>query len=36
VALGHAGLLARGYSHDDVAKVAGGNFLRVFREAAAA
>ena len=25
-------LLARGYSRDDVAKVAGGNFLRVFDE----
>jgi membrane dipeptidase len=31
-----AGLLARGYSREDVAKVAGGNFLRVFGEAAAA
>ena len=29
------GLLARGYSREDVAKVAGGNFLRVFRESAA-
>ena len=28
-----AALLARGYSRDDVAKVTGGNFLRVFREA---
>jgi membrane dipeptidase len=28
-------LLARGYSRDDVAKVAGGNFLRVFAEVAA-
>jgi membrane dipeptidase len=25
-------LLARGYSRDDVAKVAGGNFVRVFRD----
>ena len=30
-----AALLARGYSREDVAKVTGGNFLRVFREAAA-
>jgi membrane dipeptidase len=30
-----AALLARGRSHEDVAKVMGGNFLRVFREAAA-
>jgi membrane dipeptidase len=29
------GLLARGYSREDVAKVSGGNFLRVFRESAA-
>lgn len=27
-----AGLLARGYSEGEVAKVVGGNFLRVFRE----
>ena len=26
------GLLARGYSEEDVAKIMGGNFLRVFRE----
>jgi membrane dipeptidase len=31
-----AALLARGRSREDVAKVAGGNFLRVFRDAAAA
>jgi membrane dipeptidase len=31
-----AGLLARGYSREEVAKVAGGNFLRLFREVAAA
>ena len=30
-----AALLARGYSRADVAKVAGGNFLRVYRESAA-
>jgi membrane dipeptidase len=30
-----ATLLARGYSRDDVAKVMGGNFLRVYREVAA-
>jgi membrane dipeptidase len=29
-----AALLARGYGHDDVVKVMGGNFLRVFREVA--
>jgi membrane dipeptidase len=28
-------LLARGYSREDVAKVTGGNFLRVFREVSA-
>ena len=27
------GLLQRGYSEDDVKKIWGGNFLRVFREA---
>jgi membrane dipeptidase len=27
-----AGLLQRGYSQSDVAKIAGGNFMRVFRE----
>ena len=27
-----AGLLQRGYSQSDVAKIAGGNFIRVFRE----
>jgi len=31
-----AGLLARGYSREEVAKVSGGNFLRLFREVAAA
>jgi len=31
-----AALLARGYARADVAKVLGGNFLRVFRDAAAA
>ena len=31
-----AALLARGYSGEDVAKVAGGNFLRLYREVAAA
>ena len=30
-----AALLARGYGRDDVAKVIGGNFLRVFKEVAA-
>ena len=30
-----AALLARGYSREDVAKVSGGNFLRVYREVAA-
>ena len=30
-----ATLLARGYSREDVAKVMGGNFLRVYRESAA-
>jgi membrane dipeptidase len=29
-------LLARGYAREDVAKVAGGNFLRVYREVATA
>ena len=29
------GLLARGYSREDVAKVSSGNFVRVFRESAA-
>ena len=28
-------LLARGYSRDDVAKVMGGNFLRVYRASVA-
>jgi membrane dipeptidase len=27
-----AGLLQRGYSQSDVAKIAGGNFMRIFRE----
>ena len=27
------GLLRRGYSADDIKKIWGGNFLRVFREA---
>ena len=31
-----AALLAGGYSGEDVAKVAGGNFLRLYREVAAA
>ncbi len=30
-----AGLLAHGYSREDVAKIAGGNFLRVYRDVAA-
>ena len=30
-----ASLLARGYSREDVAKVAGENFLRVYRDVAA-
>jgi membrane dipeptidase len=29
-------LLARGYSREDVGKVAGGNFVRLYREVAAA
>ena len=29
-----AGLLARGYSESDVAKIVGGNFMRIFREVA--
>ena len=31
-----AALLARGYSREDVAKVSGGNFLRLYREVASA
>jgi membrane dipeptidase len=31
-----AALLARGYSREDVAKVSGGNFLRLYREVAGA
>ena len=27
-----AGLLARGHTESDVAKIVGGNFMRVFRE----
>jgi membrane dipeptidase len=30
-----AGLLQRGYSQSDVAKIAGGNFMRVFTEISA-
>jgi membrane dipeptidase len=30
-----AALLARGYSRDDVAKIVGGNFMRLYREVAA-
>lgn len=29
-----SGLVARGYSHEDVAKILGGNYLRVFRQVA--
>ena len=31
-ALISAGLLARGYTESDVAKIVGGNFMRMFRE----